>query len=112
MASNHGCRVRILSGLLKTFYLMARYANGIAAKLKPWCLWVRIPPVLLTIRVGMHWRAKLAVNQRSSDCGGSTPSRPTYGEVMVPGSHDGSWICRRAVTASSVVRVLRVGAVR
>ena len=28
----------------------ARYANGIAAKLKPSCLWVRIPPVLLGAR--------------------------------------------------------------
>ena len=28
----------------------ARYANGIAAKLKPWCLWVRLPPVLLGVR--------------------------------------------------------------
>ena len=27
----------------------ARYANGIAAKLKPWCLWVRLPPVLLGV---------------------------------------------------------------
>lgn len=27
----------------------ARYANGIAAKLKPWCLWVRLPPVLLAV---------------------------------------------------------------
>ena len=66
-------------------------------------LWVRLPSVLfkaqwtsgcgchvLTVeiagsnpawvtyaRVGVHWRAKLAVTRRSSDCGGSTPSRPT-----------------------------------
>ncbi len=42
-----------------------------------------IPPALClqsetTTRVGLHWRATLAVNQPSSDSGGSTPSRPTW----------------------------------
>ena len=35
----------------------------------------------VTRRVGVHWRAKLVVTQRSSDCGGSTPSRPTRNNI-------------------------------
>ena len=34
-------------------------------------------PAWVTRRVGVHWRAKLVVTQRSSDFGGSNPSRPT-----------------------------------
>ena len=34
-------------------------------------------PAWVTRRVGVHWRAKLVVTQRSTDCGGSTPSRST-----------------------------------
>jgi hypothetical protein len=39
--------------------------TGIAAKLKPWCLWVRLPPVLLEHASVGHWQAPLAVNQSS-----------------------------------------------
>ncbi len=41
----------------------ARYANGIAANLKPWCLWVRIPPVLLgerTMKASKQFTIRLA----------------------------------------------------
>ena len=44
----------------------ARYANGRAAIFKTWWLKVRILSALLEkkiLRVGEHWRAKLAVNQ-------------------------------------------------
>ena len=34
-------------------------------------------PAWVTRRVGVHWRAKLVVTQRSSGFGGSNPSRPT-----------------------------------
>ena len=40
--------------------------TGRAAKLKPWCLWVRLPPVLLGKHASVgHWQAPLAVNQSS-----------------------------------------------
>jgi hypothetical protein len=43
------------------------------------CLWVRLPPVLLTTPcVGNeHWRAQVAVTHPPKGCGGSTPSRRT-----------------------------------
>ena len=40
---------------------------GRAAKLKPWCLWVRLPPVLLEQHASVgHWQAPLAVTQTST----------------------------------------------
>jgi hypothetical protein len=57
---------------------MARYATGKAAKLKPWCLWVRLPPVLLEQHASAgHWRAQVAVTHPPSGCAGSTPARRT-----------------------------------
>ena len=63
---------------------MARYANRKSGEAQTFvivCGFDSHP--CYSRRVGMHWRAKLAVTQWSSDCGGSTPSRPTsYGDVM------------------------------
>ena len=69
-------RVQIPSGTLEWHGT----PTGRAAKFKPWCLWVRIPPVLLgtTHASAGHWRAQVAVTHPPSGFGGSTPSRRTY----------------------------------
>lgn len=53
--------------------------TGRSAKLKPWCLWVRLPPVLLEQQHASagHWRAQVAVTHPPRGCAGSTPARRT-----------------------------------
>ena len=52
--------------------------TGRAAKLKPWCLWVRLPPVLLRKTcVGWALASLGGRNPLASGCAGSTPARRT-----------------------------------
>ena len=67
--------VQIPSGTLKTWH---GTPTGRAAKLKPWCLWVRLPPVLLKTCVGWALAGPAGCNPVvRMDPGGSTPSRRT-----------------------------------
>ncbi len=62
-------------GRLKTWH---GTPTGRAAKLKPWCLWVRLPPVLLKTCVGWALAGPAGRNPDVlTDLGGSTPSRRT-----------------------------------
>ena len=61
---------------LPCYLMMAQWTSGCGRH----ALTVEIAgsnPAWVTRRVGVHWRAKLVVTQRSSDFGGSNPSRPT-----------------------------------
>lgn len=62
-------KVRFLGELLFNNGVSWRGAlTGIAAELKPQCLWVRVPPaLLLIIWVDWTWESKLSVKQSLLD---------------------------------------------
>jgi hypothetical protein len=71
-----------LNSQLSTFNQMAQWTSGCGRH----ALNVEIAgsnPAWVTCRVGEHWRAKPVVTQRSTDCGGSIPSRPTRNNSQV-----------------------------
>ena len=69
--------VQIPSGTLKWHGTR----TGIAAKLKPWCLRVRLPPVPLTKCVGWALASPSGCKPPASGCAGSGTDRPKAGLV-------------------------------